>query len=230
MTASVAIGLAIACVAAAATSLGWLMKSRGARSSAPMRHNHPWHSVRALLRARWFAAGVVVASAGGLLHIAALALAPLSTVQAVMATGIVVLGVMAERVFGWPVTRRQRVGVALTALGLVALALSVPDLRGAHSSFRAGPMVAFDLALLGASGLLLLASRVGRLRGHDGALIGARLSWAGVPCRSSRRSPGPATAEGDAIAGVCNLSVGLGHGWHRRRRRSWGAQRRRRAR
>jgi hypothetical protein len=116
---------------------------------------------------------VVVASAGGLLHIAALALAPLSTVQAVMATGIVVLGVMAERVFGWPVTRRQRVGVALTALGLVALALSVPDLRGAHSSFRAGPMVAFDLALLGASGLLLLASRVGRLRGHDGALIGA---------------------------------------------------------
>jgi hypothetical protein len=36
------------------------------------------------------------------LHIAALALAPISTVQAVMASGIVLLGVMAERLFGWP--------------------------------------------------------------------------------------------------------------------------------
>jgi hypothetical protein len=34
-------------------------------------------------------------------------------------------------------------------------------------------MVVFDLALLAASGLLLLAPRLGRLRGHDGALIGA---------------------------------------------------------
>lgn len=173
MTASVAIGLAIAVVAAAATSLGWLMKSRGARSSAPMRHDRPWRSVRALFASRWFAAGVLVASAGGALHIGALALAPLSTVQAVMATGIVVLGVMAEKLFGWPVTRRQRVGVALTAIGLVALAVSVPHLRGAHSSFRAPTMIAFDLALLGASALLLLAARIPRVRGRDGPLIGA---------------------------------------------------------
>jgi hypothetical protein len=173
VTASVAIGLAIAWVAAAATSLGWLMKSRGARSSARMRHDRPWRSLLALLASRWFAAGVLVASVGGVLHIAALALAPISTVQAVMATGIVVLGVMAERLFGWPVPGRQRAGVALTALGLLALALSVPDLQGAHSSFRAPAMVAFDLALLAATGLLLLAPRLRRLRGHDGALIGA---------------------------------------------------------
>jgi hypothetical protein len=138
-----------------------------------MRHDRPWRSVRALFASRWFVAGILVATAGGALHIAALALAPLSTVQAVMATGIVVLGVMAERLFGWPVTRRQRVGVAITALGLLALALSVPDVRNAHSSFRAPAMVAFDLALLGASGVLLLASRLRLLRGHNGALIGA---------------------------------------------------------
>jgi hypothetical protein len=169
----VAIGLAIAWVAATATSLGWLMKSRGARSSAPMRHNRPWRSLRVLFGSRWFAAGVLVASAGGALHIAALGLAPISTVQAVMASGIVVLGVMAERLFGWPVPGRQRAGVALTALGLLALALSIPSLRGAHSSFRTPAMVAFDLALLAASGLLLLAPRLRRLHGHDGALIGA---------------------------------------------------------
>jgi len=173
VTVSVAIGLAIAWVAAAATSLGWLMKSRGAHSSAPMRHHRPWRSVRALFTSRWFAAGVLVASTGGLLHIAALALAPLSTVQAVMASGIVVLGVMAERFFGWPVPGRQWAGVALTAIGLLALALSLPALHGADSAFRAPDMVAFDLVLLAATGLLLLAPRHPRLRGHDGALIGA---------------------------------------------------------
>ena len=173
MTASVAIGLAIAWVAAAATSLGWLMKSRGARSSTPMRHSRPWRSLRALFASRWFAAGVLVASVGGVFHIAALALAPISTVQAVMATGIVVLGVMAERLFGLPVCGRQWAGVALTAVGLVALALSVPALHGAHSSFRVPTMVAVDLALLAATGLLLLAPRLRPLRGHHGALIGA---------------------------------------------------------
>jgi hypothetical protein len=173
MTVSVAIGLAMAAVAAAATSLGWLMKSRGAQTSAAMRHDRPWRSLKALLASRWFAAGVLVASAGGALHIAALGLAPISTVQAVMASGIVLLGVMAERLFGWPVPNRQRAGVALTALGLIALAVSLPGLRGAHSAAHAPTMIAFDLALLAASGLLLLAPRLGRLRAHDGALIGA---------------------------------------------------------
>jgi hypothetical protein len=173
MTVSVAIGLAIAAVAAAATSLGWLMKSRGAQASAAMRHDRPWRSVRSLLASRWFAGGVLVASAGGALHIAALGLAPISTVQAVMAGGVVLLGVMAERLFGWPVPSRQWVGVALTGFGLVALAVSLPGLRGAHSTARAPAMIAFDLALLAASGLLLLAPRLARLRGHDGALIGA---------------------------------------------------------
>jgi drug/metabolite transporter (DMT)-like permease len=173
MTVSVTIGLAIAAVAAAATSLGWLMKSRGAQASVPMRHDRPWRSLRALLASRWFAVGVLVATAGGALHIAALALAPISTVQTVMAGGIVLLGVMAERLFGWPVPSRQWAGVALTALGLVALTVSLPGLRGAHSAARAPAMIGFDLGLLAVTGLLLLAPRLGRLRAHDGALIGA---------------------------------------------------------
>jgi drug/metabolite transporter (DMT)-like permease len=173
MTAGVAIGLGLSGVSAAVTSLGWLMKSRGARTSARMCHRRPVRSLRAMFTSRWFAAGVLIASVGGVLHIAALGLAPISTVQAVMATGIVLLGVMAERLFGWRVPARQWAGVALTALGLLLLAVSVPDLRGAHSSFSATAMVAFDLTLLVASALLLLAPRLRRLRGHDGALIGA---------------------------------------------------------
>jgi drug/metabolite transporter (DMT)-like permease len=173
VTAPVAIGLAIAWVAAAATNLGWLMKSRGARASARMRHDRPWRSLRALLGSRWFATGVLVASAGGMLHIAALGLAPISTVQAVMASGVVLLGVMAERLFGWPVPSRQWAGVALTALGLLTLAVTLPEIRDAHSSARAPAMIACALALLALTALLLLAPRLRPLREHDGALIGA---------------------------------------------------------
>jgi hypothetical protein len=125
-----------------------------------MRHDRPWHSFRALLASRWFAAGVLVATAGGALHIAALGLAPISTVQAAMAGGLVLLGVMAERLFGWPVPSRRWAGVALTALGLIALAFSLPSLRGAHSAAQAPTMIAFDLALLAAGGLLLLAQYI----------------------------------------------------------------------
>jgi hypothetical protein len=173
MTVPVAVGLAIAWVAAAATSLGWLMKSRGAQTSAPMQHARPWRSLRALLASRWFAAGVLIATAGGALHIAALGLAPISTVQAVMASGIVLLGVMAERLFGWPVPSRQWAGVALTAVGLIALALTLPQIRGAHSSAKAPAMLAFGLVLLVLTTLLLLAPRLHALREHDGALIRA---------------------------------------------------------
>lgn len=173
MTTGVAIGLGVAWIAATTTSLGWLMKSRGARASAPMSHRRPWHSLRALFTSRWFAGGIVIASVGGILHVAALALAPISTVQAVMATGIVVLGVMAERLFGWPVLPRQWAGVLFTVAGLALLAVSVPDLHGAHSSFNGTTMIAFGIALAAATVLLLLAPRLRRLRAHDGALIGA---------------------------------------------------------
>ena len=59
-----------------------------------------------------------------------MALAPLSVVQAVLSTGVVMLAVLAERVFGFKVGRRQWVGVGLTALGLVLL--------GRHAPARAG--------------------------------------------------------------------------------------------
>lgn len=173
MTAGVAIGLALGWVAAVATNLGWLMKHRGAQRSSRMRHRRPWRSVQVLFASRWFTAGVVIASLGGLVHIAALGLAPISTVQAVMAAGIVTLGVLAERVFGMPMPGRQWTGVALTAAGLVLLAVTMPGLSGAHTTFSSAEMVIFDGVLLGLSGPLLFASRLGWLAGHDGALIGA---------------------------------------------------------
>ncbi len=56
-----------------------------------------------LFRSKWFAVGMGVALGAWLLHVAALAMAPLSVVQAVIAGGLVFLTVLAERWFGYSV-------------------------------------------------------------------------------------------------------------------------------
>jgi drug/metabolite transporter (DMT)-like permease len=170
---SIAAGVTLAAICALGTNLGWLIKHRGARSSARMTHRHPWRSVRSLLASRAFAAGLVIASAAGLLHIAALALAPISIVQAVMAGGVVILAVLAEPLSGWRVTPRQWSGVILSAGGLVLLTVTLPTISGPHDDFSPVAMTSFELVAGAFGGLMLIAPRVRRLAAHDGALIGA---------------------------------------------------------
>jgi hypothetical protein len=173
MSGGVAIGLVLAAVCALGTNVGWMIKHRGAQQSARMWHRHPLRSVRILFGSRWFVAGLVIASAAGLLHIAALALAPISIVQAVMAVGLVMLAVVAKPMFGWRVTARQWSGVILSAAGLSLLALTLPEIGGAHDGFSTTNMTMFEAAALLSSLLLLLGPRLRRLAAHDGVLIGA---------------------------------------------------------
>jgi hypothetical protein len=173
MSASVAVGLGLAAVCAVGTNVGWLIKHRGAQQTPRMRHRRPWQSVRGLFASRWFVAGLAIASVAGLLHIAALALAPISVVQAVIAGGVVILAVAAERTVGWQVSSRQWSGVILSAVGLSLLAITLPEIRGAHAHFSSGDMATFEIVLLAASVLLLLSPRLHVLAEHDGALIGA---------------------------------------------------------
>jgi hypothetical protein len=98
MTAGVILGLMLGVVASVATHAGWLIKHRGAQRSPVMEHRHPWRSVRSLFTSRAFAIGMLVATMGGLLHLFALALAPILVVQAVMAIGLVPLAIVASAV------------------------------------------------------------------------------------------------------------------------------------
>ena len=77
---------------------------------------------------------MLVALGAWVFHVAALAMAPLSIVQAVIAGGLVFLTVLAERCFGYSVGTRQWAGVGLTALGLVLLAVTLPH-HGGQSSY-----------------------------------------------------------------------------------------------
>jgi drug/metabolite transporter (DMT)-like permease len=68
--------------------------------------------------------GWVIAVGAWGLHVAALALAPLSIVQAVLAGGLVLLAVIAERFFGFRLERRQWTGVVATAAGLAIIGVT----------------------------------------------------------------------------------------------------------
>ena len=154
MTLNLGILLAFAC--AVATQLGFLYKHRGACAAPKVDIRRPLKTVRSLFASRWFAIGMAVALGAWLLHVAAMALAPISVVQAVLSTGVVVLAVMAERLFGFEVGRRQWLGVAMTAAGLVLLVITLPAHSGSHSSFSVAGMISFEAGML-AIGFLLIS-------------------------------------------------------------------------
>ena len=132
MTVQLGILLALAC--ALATNLGFLLKHRGACAAPDVDWRHPLRSGIALFRSRWFAIGMSSRSSPGSSTWRAMALAPLSLVQAVISGGLVFLTVFAERFFGFKVGRRQWVGVGLTALGLSLLAVTLPSTGATHAA------------------------------------------------------------------------------------------------
>ncbi|HEX8052488.1 MAG TPA: DMT family transporter [Thermoleophilaceae bacterium] len=169
---SVQLGIALAVLCALTTNLAFLYKHRGARRAPDVEWRHPWKSGVALFRSRWFAIGMLVALGAWVLHVAALALAPLSTVQAVICGGLVMLAVLAERVFGFKVGKRQWIGVAFTALGLALLAITLPAAGDANSNYSTAGMIIFETGLLGAGILLVLFPKLGAPHHHHGVVFG----------------------------------------------------------
>jgi drug/metabolite transporter (DMT)-like permease len=171
MTLELGILLAIAC--AFATNLGFLYKYRGACAAPAVDIRHPLRSARCLFSSKWFAVGMLVAVGAWLLHVAALAVAPISLVQAVLSGGVVLLAVMADRLFGYGVGPRQWIGVTFTAVGLLLLGVTLPASTGAHSQFSAVAMIAFEGGLVGVGALLIVGKHIGGPAEHHGVMLGA---------------------------------------------------------
>ena len=171
VTLNIGILLALAC--AVATQLGFLYKHRGANAAPKVDIRHPLRTVRSLFASKWFAIGMGVALGAWLLHVAALVFAPLSVVQAVLSTGVVILAVLADRLFGFEVGRRQWLGVAMTAAGLLLLVVTLPGHSGAHSSYSLAGMLAFEGGMLAIGALLITGPRMGAPDHHHGIMLGA---------------------------------------------------------
>ena len=171
MTLNIGILLALTC--AVATQLGFLYKHRGANAAPKVDIRHPLRTVRSLFASKWFAIGMGVALGAWLLHVAAMAFAPLSVVQAVLSTGVVILAVLADRLFGFEVGRRQWLGVAMTAAGLILLVITLPAHSGVHSSYSLAGMLAFEGGMLAIGALLITGPRMGAPDHHHGIMLGA---------------------------------------------------------
>jgi hypothetical protein len=142
VSASVLIGLVLALGTALAGIVGFLLKHRGAVTAPEVDFRRPLRSSVVLFAAPAYTAGVLVAIGGWGFHVAALALAPISLVQCVIAGGLVLLTPLADRVFDQPVTRREWTGVALTALGLAVLAATIEGAaKSAHDHYHAAMLV-----------------------------------------------------------------------------------------
>ena len=121
------LGILLALVCAFATNLGFFYKHRGACAAPPGRHPPSAALGQGAVplasgsRSAW-----LVALGAWVFHVAALALAPMSVVQVVLAGGVVLLAVMADGMFGFEVGRRQWSASGLTAVGLVLLAITLP--------------------------------------------------------------------------------------------------------
>jgi drug/metabolite transporter (DMT)-like permease len=165
-------GLALAGFSALVTQVGFLFRHRGAVAAPQVELRHPLRSAVALFRSKWWTVGYALAAVAYVLHVGALTLAAMSLVQAVLAGGLVVLAVVAERFFGFEVERRQWVGLLLTALGLAMLAVTGEARSGQESAnYSIAAMLAFEAAIA-AVGVVLIASYArGRASSNHGILL-----------------------------------------------------------
>jgi drug/metabolite transporter (DMT)-like permease len=171
MTMDLGILLALACAFVA--NLGFFYKYRGANDVPKVQVMHPFRSARALYSSKWFTLGMITATASWALHVAALSMAPMSVIQVSLAAGVVFIAVMADKLFGFRVGRRQWLGLCLTAAGLVLLGVTLPAMHGVHSRFSDVAMISFEATLFGIGGLLIMSPRIGGRVEHHGIMLGA---------------------------------------------------------
>jgi hypothetical protein len=162
---SAAAGLALALASAGAINWGFFIQHEAASRLPPLTIRRPLRSLWSLFRnARW-TAGFFLGIGGWTLYVAALALAPLSLVQAASAGGIGVLALLTG-------TRvpRERAGVGLSIAGLVLLGVS---LGGGAGSSGAGSIEAAALWLACSAAAAAVAAFPGARLLAPGAGLGA---------------------------------------------------------
>jgi hypothetical protein len=157
------IGLTLAFVSALVTNTAYSLEHDAAARLPPLSPRRPFRSVQVLLRDRRWMLAFVAESAGWLMFVAALRLAPLSLVQAVAASGVAVLAFATARGHPSRLARREQLAVVLAIAGLVLLALSLVD---TSESDQHPPVIGIIiwLAACGGGAVLLIAipTRFGR--------------------------------------------------------------------
>jgi drug/metabolite transporter (DMT)-like permease len=151
------VGLTVAFASALVTNTAYLLEHDAVAALPPLSASHPLKSARLLLSNRRWLLAFGAESAGWLLYVAALRLAPLSLVQAVAASGVAVLAFATARGHPSRLARREQIAVVLAVAGLALLSLSLVDTAEADRRPAALGVIIW-LAACGGGAVLLIAT------------------------------------------------------------------------
>jgi hypothetical protein len=154
----------LAFVSAIAVNWAYSLEHDAAADMPPFSIREPVRFVRLLLGDWHWLTGFALESAGWLVYVAALRLAPISLVQAVSASGIAVLAFATAHGHPSRLARHERIAVVVAFAGLILLALSLVNTEQPDRS-PDGPAVALWLGLSVAAAGVLAFVRPGLARG-----------------------------------------------------------------
>jgi hypothetical protein len=160
LNASTAVALVLALASTVLVNLAYLREHDAAAALPMLSLRRPLQSARLLLSDRSWLVGFAMETAGFGLYVAALALASLALVQSISAGGIGVLAYVSARVTGRELGGRERNGVLLSIVGLVALAVSLAGGSGEGGKGSTGAIALWLAATAGAAVLVVSLGRV----------------------------------------------------------------------
>jgi hypothetical protein len=205
------IGLLLALGCALASNVALLCEHRGASAAPAVDFARPLRSAAALFRSRWWAIGFAIGFFAWTLHVAALAIAPLSLVQAVIAGGIALLALPARLWFGISIGRRELVGLTLSASGLAFLAITADaGSHGGGSAYSSQMMIGFEAVAIAIGATLLLSGSRGGHR-HGALMLAAAAGLLlGVSDVAIKALAAPVLATPLGLLSPWTLMAGLG--------------------
>jgi drug/metabolite transporter (DMT)-like permease len=152
------IGLTLAFASAVVTNTAYSLEHDAATALPPLSPRRPFRSAQLLLRDRRWLTAFGAESAGWLMYVAALRLAPLALVQAVTASGVAVLAFRTSRGHPSRLAWHEQLAVVLAVAGLALLALSVVGTEESDQRPAVIGVVTW-LAACGGGALLLIVAR-----------------------------------------------------------------------
>ena len=150
------IGLTLAFASALVTNTAYSLEHDAAAALPPLSPRRPFRSAELLLRDRRWLAAFAAETAGWLMYVAALRLAPIALVQAVAASGVAVLAFATAHGHPSRLAWREQLAVVLAVVGLTLLGLSlVGTIEADHHPNVIGVII--WLAACGGGAVLLIA-------------------------------------------------------------------------
>jgi hypothetical protein len=169
---TIAAGVALSLASAWALNWGWVAQHGAARALPPLSVRAPLRSLRSLFGDLSWLAGFAVGIGGWALYVAALAVAPLSLVQATAAGGVGILALLAHR-RGERISRRERRAVVGAVCGLALLGVSLAGGVGSARHAAVPDLVGWLVVAVAAAALAGSRATAAGLGVGAGVLYGA---------------------------------------------------------